>query len=66
MLSSSSLGLAYSLRSRAIKKNTHRDQQAYSYTTWRAAGRCSEYQMSLPLLGRLQTPHGESGKVGSE
>ena len=30
-----------------------------------AAGWCSEYQMSLALLGRLQTEHGESGKVGS-
>jgi len=57
--------VAYSLRSRAIKRKTDHDQQAYSYTTWRAAGRCSEYQVSLPLLGgRLQTQHGDSGKGG--
>jgi len=43
-----------------IKRKTDRDQQAYSYTTRR---RCSEYQMSLPLLGGLQTQHGESRKV---
>jgi len=44
-----------------IKRKTDRDQQAYSYTTRR---RCSEYQLSLALLGGLQTQHGESRKVG--
>jgi len=39
--------VAYSLRSRAIKRKTDRDQQAHSYTSRR---RCSEYQMSLLLL----------------